>query len=83
MSDLDEVRALAEPYWQTRANDIHVPESFELAQRLLESHPEADADVVLPAIRAPSISWRRVISGSQPTGAPARPLRWSSSGTRR
>ena len=50
MSTLEEIYALAEPYWQTRSNEIHVPGSYELARRLLAAYPEADPDVVLPAI---------------------------------
>jgi HD domain len=42
--------ALAEPYWQTRSNEIHVPESYALARELLEATPAADPDVVLPGI---------------------------------
>jgi HD superfamily phosphodiesterase len=42
--------ALAEPYWQTRSNEIHVPQSYALARELLAAHPQADPDVVLPAI---------------------------------
>jgi HD superfamily phosphodiesterase len=44
------IYALAEPYWQTRSNELHVPESYALARELLDEHPEADPDVVLPAI---------------------------------
>jgi hypothetical protein len=41
---------LAEPYWQTRSNEIHVPGSYALARELVAAHPQADPDVVLPAI---------------------------------
>jgi hypothetical protein len=47
---LEQIYALAEPYWQTRSNEVHVPGAYALAQRLLEAHPEADADIVLPAV---------------------------------
>jgi hypothetical protein len=53
MADSDRyarIYALAEPYWQTRSNEIHVPGSYALAQELLAAYPQADADVVLPAI---------------------------------
>lgn len=53
MADSDRyarIYALAEPYWQTRSNEIHVPGSYASAQELLAAYPQADADVVLPAI---------------------------------
>ena len=40
----------AEPYWQTRSNEIHVPGSYALAQELVAACPAADPDIVLPAI---------------------------------
>ena len=49
MSDYGEVWAAARPYMRARKNDVHIPLSFGYAQRLLEQHPEADADVVLLA----------------------------------
>lgn len=46
----DQIYAAAEPYWHTRSNDIHVPESYALAKALLRHYPEADEEIVLPAI---------------------------------
>jgi HD superfamily phosphodiesterase len=42
---------------RARKNDVHVPLSFWYAQRLLERHPEADADVVLLAIMFHDAGW--------------------------
>jgi HD superfamily phosphodiesterase len=47
---LERIYALAEPYWRTRAGEVHMPESYAYARELLEAHPEADAGIVLPAI---------------------------------
>jgi HD domain-containing protein len=47
----------ARPYMRARKNDVHVPLSFWYAQRLLERHPEADADVVLLAIMFHDAGW--------------------------
>jgi HD superfamily phosphodiesterase len=51
---------LAEPYWQTRSNGIHVPGSYALAQALLAAHPEADPDVVLPAVLLHDVGYMAV-----------------------
>ncbi len=51
---------LAEPYWQTRSNEIHVPGSYALAQELLAAHPAADADVVLPAVLLHDVGYMAV-----------------------
>jgi hypothetical protein len=42
---------------RARKNDVHVPLSFWYAERLLERHPEADADVVLLAIMFHDSGW--------------------------
>jgi hypothetical protein len=44
------IYALAEPYWRTRAGELHMPESYAFARELLAAHPDAEADIVLPAI---------------------------------
>ena len=51
------VWAAARPYMRARKNDVHVPLSFWYAERLLERHPEADADVVLLAIMFHDAGW--------------------------
>ena len=50
MSKYAEVWAAARPYMRARKNDVHIPLSYGYAERLLEQHPEADADVVLLGI---------------------------------
>jgi hypothetical protein len=42
---------------RARKNDVHIPLSFWYAERLLERHPEADADVVLLAIMFHDAGW--------------------------
>jgi hypothetical protein len=49
--------AAARPYMRARKNDVHIPVSFWYAERLLEHHPEADADVVLLAIMFHDTGW--------------------------
>jgi HD superfamily phosphodiesterase len=83
MSRLEEIRALAEPYWQTRSNEIHVPGSFELAQRLLAEHPEADADVVLPAILLHDCGYFLVPEEDHLKGLAGAPVGWEPDITRR
>jgi CRISPR/Cas system-associated endonuclease Cas3-HD len=53
----DEAWRAARPYMRARKNDVHVPLSFWYAERLLEHHPEADADVVLLAIMFHDAGW--------------------------
>jgi HD superfamily phosphodiesterase len=83
MSQLDEIYALAEPYWQTRSNEIHVPEAFDLARRLLEAHPEADADVVLPAILLHDCGYFLVPEEDHLKGLAGAPIGWEADITRR
>jgi len=52
-----EVWAAALPYMRARKNDVHIPLSFGYASRLVEAHPEADADVVLLGILLHDIGW--------------------------
>jgi hypothetical protein len=49
--------AASRPYMRARKNDVHIPLSFWYAQRLLERHPEADADVVLLAVMFHDTGW--------------------------
>ena len=42
---------------RARKNDVHIPMSFDYAERLLEAHPEADRDVVLLAMLLHDIGW--------------------------
>jgi hypothetical protein len=52
-----DVWAAARPYLRARKNDVHVPLSYGYAERLLESHPEADAEVVLLSILLHDVGW--------------------------
>jgi hypothetical protein len=45
------------PYLRTRKGDVHVPISFDYAERLLERHPGVDRDVVLLSIILHDIGW--------------------------
>lgn len=50
----------ARPFLMTRFNDIHVALSYQFAEKLLKYHPEADEDVVLPAILLHDVGWKMV-----------------------
>jgi HD superfamily phosphodiesterase len=54
---MDALWAAARPYLRARKNDIHVPMAVDYARRLLEAHPDADADVVLAATLLHDIGW--------------------------
>lgn len=64
LPDLDEAQRriwdLAAPHLRVRGNDRHSLYAFGIAAALLEFHPEADADVVLPAILLHDVGWSRV-----------------------
>jgi HD superfamily phosphodiesterase len=77
------IYALAEPYWQTRSNEIHVPESYTLAQELLASHPEADPDIVLPAVLLHDIGYMAVPSDDHLKGLAGAVKGWEPDITRR
>ena len=50
----------AQPYLQTRSNDRHTRYCYVFAQQLLKLHPEADAEIVLPALLLHDVGWRSV-----------------------
>ncbi|MCX6498095.1 MAG: HD domain-containing protein [Arthrobacter sp.] len=50
----------AAPFLRVRDNDAHTLYALGLAQALLDSHPEADAAVVLPAIMLHDVGWSQV-----------------------
>lgn len=58
--DHQHIWELAAPYLRTRRNDIHSLFAFSLAAAMLEFHPEADRDVVLPAILLHDTGWSQV-----------------------
>jgi HD domain len=51
---------LAAPLLRVRDNDAHTLYALGLACALLESHPEADAAIVLPAIMLHDVGWSEV-----------------------
>lgn len=55
-----QIWALAAPYLRTRRNDIHSLFAFSLAAAMLEFHPEARLEVVLPAILLHDTGWSQV-----------------------
>ncbi|UGS36573.1 HD domain-containing protein [Capillimicrobium parvum] len=77
------IYAAAEPYWQTRSNEIHVPESYALAQELLESCPAADPDVVLPAVLLHDVGYMAVPSDDHLKGLAGAIRGWEPDITRR
>jgi len=60
MSIYDEIHKRAEPYWDTRQNNVHVPVAYGFARRLLAYYPEADEGVVLPAVLLHDVGWKMV-----------------------
>ena len=53
------ILALAQPYLDTRHNDVHVQTSCRFARRLLEQI-DADEDLVIPAILLHDIGWKMI-----------------------
>ena len=80
---IERIYALAEPYWHTRAGEIHMPESFAMAQRLLSALPEADPEVVLPAILLHDVGYARVPEETHHDGLAGAPGGWDADITRR
>lgn len=50
----------AKPYLDVRDNDVHVLGAYDLCVRLLAHYPEANPDVVLPAILLHDVGWKFV-----------------------
>jgi len=48
----------AKPWLNVRSNDEHTLISYRLALALLEHHPSADANVVLPAVLLHDVGWK-------------------------
>jgi HD superfamily phosphodiesterase len=80
---IDDVYALAEPYWHTRSGEIHMPESFAMAQRLLAALPAADPLIVLPAILLHDVGYARVPEETHHAGLHGAPGGWDADVTRR
>jgi len=62
-----EIEAHAKPYLDTRCNEIHVSVCYAMAERLLSLYPEADPEVVLPAILLHDVGWKMVPEEKQHT----------------
>jgi hypothetical protein len=77
------IYTLAEPYWQTRANEIHVPDAYALGQELLDAHPQADPDIVLPAILLHDIGYMAVPAEDHLKGLAGAVRGWEPDITRR
>ena len=60
MTIYDKIIEACQPYWTVRDNDVHVPESYAFAQQLLTHYPEADPQIVLPAILMHDNGYARV-----------------------
>ena len=52
-------------YWNTRFNDIHVPLAHEYARQLLIAYPDANPDVVIPAILMHDNGWKSLTPEQQ------------------
>ncbi|MAT96088.1 MAG: phosphohydrolase [Anaerolineaceae bacterium] len=50
----------ARPYLQTRSNERHTSYCYVFAQQLLALHPDADAEIVLPALLLHDVGWSTV-----------------------
>ena len=50
----------ARPFLDVRNNDEHTLVAYGLAKALLKLIPEADADIVLPAILLHDVGWKRI-----------------------
>ena len=77
------IYALAEPYWQTRSNEIHVPGAYALAQELVLAHPQADPDIVLPAILLHDVGYMAVPAADHLKGLAGAVKGWEPEITRR
>ncbi len=80
---IDEVYTLAEPYWHTRSGEIHMPESFAMAQRLLEAEPAADPLIVLAGVLLHDVGYARVPAETHHAGLADAPGGWDADVTRR
>ena len=56
----DEIYKQAESYLDTRHNDVHTSLSYDFARRLLAYYPDADEEIVLPAIILHDVGWKMV-----------------------
>jgi HD superfamily phosphodiesterase len=76
------IYALAEPYWQTRSNEIHVPQSYGFARELIAACPEAEEEIVLPAVLLHDIGYALVPEETHTQGLADGPADWNPDITR-
>ena len=55
----------AKPYLNTRSNDTHTWYCYYFAEQLCEVHPDADREIVLPAILLHDVGWSTVPDDKQ------------------
>jgi HD domain len=79
----ERIYARAEPYWQTRSNEIHVPGAYALAQELVLANPQADPDIVLPAILLHDVGYMAVPAEDHLKGLAGAVKGWEPEITRR
>jgi hypothetical protein len=79
---IDQIYKLAQPFWQTRSGEIHMPEAFGFAKRLLGFYPDADPSIVLPAILLHDIGYARVPEETHHQGLAGAPKGWQPDITR-
>jgi HD superfamily phosphodiesterase len=79
---IETIYNLAEPFWQTRSGEIHMPQAFAFAKRLLKFYPQADAEIVLPAILLHDIGYARVPEATHHQGLAGAPKGWKPEVTR-
>lgn len=58
--DLDPIWAAVVAETRVRSNDVHLPISLAFAERLLDAHPEANAELVRVTILLHDTGWGRV-----------------------
>lgn len=56
----DRIWRLAEPHLKVRDNDAHTIYAYGIAKALVDLHPEADPEVVLPAVLLHDTGWSKV-----------------------
>ncbi len=56
----DAIREKAKPYLDVRENEIHVEVCYGFARRLVALRPDADEEVVLPAVLLHDVGWKAV-----------------------
>jgi hypothetical protein len=79
----ERIYAAAEPYWEARENQVHLPVSYAFAKELLAAYPEADEAIVLPAILLHDVGYSEVPPDVRLRGLAGAPIGWEPDATRR